>query len=282
MKKLIAGLVTLAMLLLVVAPTLAVKPSSNLVGAEKIPWYLSGDVMPVPPWGLSDIPDSDTASKLIVNQSNGNVEVAITGVMNGLNPNSTYQVFPSNAWSTSEKWGIVGDWSLRFMYGGAYDHEMTVTFQNMHTGEFTGTGHYIPTPTTTWDIQGTSGVVGDTITLDLIYTGNNPGYTVHAVGTIDSGGYIVNGTWSSSASQSGEWSSFDGKATKETVGNGYPGLFAGQTMFTFITDEFGHGSWHFNLKNADFPASGTYDLSVWINRPGATILVSDNFQVVVD
>ena len=282
MKKIIAGMASIAVFLILAFPVFAVKPTGNLAGAENVTWNLSGDVMPSPPWGLSDIIGSDTASKLIVNQPNGNVEVAVTGVMNGLSPNSTYQVFPSNAWSTSEKWNITGDWSLRFMYGSAYDHEMTVTFQNMYTGDFSGTGHSIPNPGTTWDIQGTSEVVGDTITLDLIYTGNNSGYTVHAVGTIGPDGDIVSGTWSSSAGQSGTWSSFGGKAINKTVGNGYPGLFTGQAMFTFVTDEFGHGSWHFNLKNADFSGSGTYNLSVWINRPGATILVSDNFQVVVD
>ncbi len=278
MKKIIASIASMAIFLLFALPVLAVKPTG--VGAENVLWNLSGDVMPSPPWGLSDIPDSDTASKLIVNQPNGNVEVAVTGVMNGLNPNSTYQVFPSRAWSTSEEWNIVGEWDLRFMFGGAYNHTMTVDFQNMYTGAFLGTGVY-SNPATTWDIQGTSKVVGDTITLDLIYTGAGAGYTVNAVGTIDAG-VIVDGTWTSSAGQNGTWSSFAGEATLETVGCGWPGLFTGQAMFTFVTDEFGHGSWHFNLKNDDFPGPGSYDLSVWINRPGATILVSDNFQVVVD
>ena len=259
-----------------------VKPTGNLAGAEEVPWNLSGDVMPVPPWGLSDIVDSDTASKLIVNQPNGNVEVAVTGVMKGLNPNTVYTVWPSNKWSTSEKWNIVGDWSLRFMLGGAYEHDMIVTFQNMYTGVFSGTGYYIPNISYTWDIQGTSIVVGNTIILDLIYTGSNPGYTVHAVGTIDNDGTIISGSWSSSANQSGTWSSYSGVANKETVGNGYPGLFSGQQTFTFLTDADGAGSWHFNLKDADFPGPGTYDLSVWINKPGATILISDNFKVIVD
>ena len=78
-----------------------VKPIGNLAGAQEVPWNLSSDVMPVPPWGLSDIDGSDTASKLIVNQPNGNTEVVITGAMNGLNPNTVYTVYPSNGWSTS-------------------------------------------------------------------------------------------------------------------------------------------------------------------------------------
>ena len=262
-----------------------VKPTGNLAGAEKVPWNLSVDVMPVPPWGLHDIPGSDTASKLIVNQPNGNVEVAVTGVMKGLNPNTEYTVCLSNAWSTSEKWNIVGDWSLRFMLGtGIYDHDMIVTFQNMYTGKFSGTG-YSTTQSTpkTWDIQGTSEVVGSTITLDLIYTTAGAGYTVHAVGTIGGTGEIISGTWLSSSNQSGTWSSYSGQATKETVGNGYPGQFPGQVRFTFTTDEYGAGSWHLNLRDEDFSGEGDYPLSVWINVnvPWATILISNNFTVKV-
>jgi hypothetical protein len=255
-----------------------VKPE-GLGGAQTYAWHLSGALMPSPPWGLSDISGSDTASKLIVNQPNGNVEVAVTGVMNGLHPNTVYTVYPSNEWSTSEKWNIVGDWSLRFMYGGAYDHDMTVTFQNMYTGVFSGTGYYITDPSTTWIILGTSKVVGNTIYLDLQYTGSS--YTVNAQGTINTNGAIIDGTWLSNANQSGAWSSTSGQATKKTVGNGYPGLFLGQETLTFLTDEYGAGSWHFNLKNDDFNIPGTYSLSVWINE-GGTILISDNFEVIVN
>jgi hypothetical protein len=151
----------------------------------------------------------------------------------------------------------------------------------MHYGDFSGTGYYTTDPGYTWVIDGTSEVIGDSITLDLTYTGKNAGYTVHAVGTIDASGAIINGTWSSSASQSGPWSSTSGAATKETVGAGYPGLFHDQQTFTFKTDEFGAGSWHVNLRDADFPSVGNFELSVWIND-GPTRLISDNFQVVVD
>jgi hypothetical protein len=279
-RKIIVALIAISMML-VTTTTMAVKPTG--AGAENVPWNLSGAVMPSPPWGLSDIPGSDSASKLIVNQPNGNVEVTVTGVMNGLNPNTVYTVYPSNKWLTSEKWNIVGVWSLRFLLGsGIYDHEMTVTFQNMHTGVFSGTGvSTTQSVVKNWDIQGTSKVVGNAITLDLIYTNAGAGYTVHAIGTIDVNGYIVSGTWTSSAGQSGTWTSFVGQATEETVGNGWPGLFNNLETFTFTTDEFGAGSWHFNLKNDDFPEPGDYTLSVWINK-GSTILISNNFEVVVD
>jgi len=277
MKKAIIFILIVALILLAVPSVMfAAKPTTNLAGAQKVAWNLSGDVMPSPPWGLSDIPGSDTASKLIVNQPNGNTEVAITGAMNGLDPNTEYTVYLSNAWSTSEKWNITGDWELRFVLGGNYDHDMTVTFQNMQTGVFSGTGHN----SSTWDILGTSKVVGDTIYLDLKYTGSS--YTVNAVGTINAAdGAIINGTWSSNIGQSGTWSSITGAAIKKTVGNGYPGLFYTQKTFTFTTDEYGAGSWHLNLRDEDFPKSGTYNLSVWINK-GGTILISDNFQVVAE
>jgi len=253
-----------------------VKPESNPAGAVEVPWNLSGAVMPVPPWGLHDIIGSDTASKLIFNQPNGNVEVAVTGVMKGLDPNTEYTVCPSYAWSTSEKWNIVGDWELRFMLGtGIYDHDMSVTSQNMYTDVFSGTGHN----SHNWDILGTSRVVGDTIHLDIDYQGST--YIINATGTIDENGFIVNGNWNSNNAHDEEWFSISGNAEKETVGNGYSGRFLGKERFTFTTDEFGAGSWHFNLKNGDFDGPGTYELSVWINK-GGTILISNNFTVVVE
>ncbi|GAH31235.1 unnamed protein product, partial [marine sediment metagenome] len=58
--------------------------------------------------------------------------------MNGLDPDTLYTIYLSNGWTTSEKWNIVGDWELSFILGGSYDHEMTVTFQNMYDGKFSG------------------------------------------------------------------------------------------------------------------------------------------------
>ncbi len=283
MKKAIMFILIVALILVAVPSAMfAAKPAG--AGAQKVEWNLSGAVMPSPTWGLSDLSGSDTASKLIVNQPNGNTVVTITGAMNGLDPNTEYTVYLSNAWSTSEKWNVTGEWNLTFMFSGSpYNHDMTVNFQNMHTGIFSGTGHSNK-DSSIWDIQATSIVSGDNITLDLIYTGVNAGYTVHATGMIDSNGAIINGTWSSSASQSGTWSSITGQATEETVGNGYPGLFPGQETFTFMTDEFGSGSWHINLRDEDFSGPNSYNLSVWINNNGipATILISDPFTVIVE
>lgn len=52
--------------------------------------------------------------------------------------------------------------------------------------------------------------------------------------------------------------------------------------FVFTTDEYGSGSWHLNLRDSNFLRPGTYRLSVWINEAGLTILISDNFDVVVE
>ena len=279
MKKIFLPLIIIVSLFVFVKVAGAVKPNPNLAAAQKVNWNLSGAVMPVPPWGLSDITGSDTASKLIVNQPNGNTEVTITGAMNGLNPNTEYTVYLSNGWSTSEKWNIEGNWSLSFIYGGAYNHDMTVSLQNMLDGKFSGQGNYVTDPSYTWDIQSTSYVTGNTVYLDFIYTGSNAGYTISAVGTIDPNGYIVDGNWSN-PSQNGTWSSTTGRAIKQTVGNGWPGLFNTQQTFTFMTDQYGAGSWHLNLKDTDFLGTGSYPLSVWINGGGGTILVSDNFTVV--
>jgi hypothetical protein len=78
-----------------------VKPTYNLAAAEEVAWHVSAEVGPVPPYGDGDILGSDTASKLIVNQPNGNTEVALTGVMNGLNPNTVYTVLLSKGYFTT-------------------------------------------------------------------------------------------------------------------------------------------------------------------------------------
>jgi len=280
MKRIFATLL-IAISILLITPVLAVKPAENLASAEKVPWNLSSEVMKAPPYGSRDISGSDEASKLIVNQPNGNVEVVITGVMNGLNPNTVYTVYLSNSYTKNiPRWSLEGDWTLEFMYlGSPYIHEMTVTIQQLG-GSFEGYGHYVPDPEYTWTVTGT--VSGSNVAFRIVYTGKNSGYFVDAVGTIASDG-TMSGTWSN-PSQSGTWSSTAGKATLlGYVGSGWSGLFTNTVPpFTFTTDEYGAGSWHINLCDSDFPGPGTYTLSVWINEAGSTMLISDNFSVVVN
>lgn len=280
MKKILPLLLVLVLLIAIVAsPVQAAKPAGNLAGAQKVAWNLSAAVAKVPPYGTRDIPGSDTASKLIVNQPNGNTVVTITGAMNGLNPNTTYTVYLSKGYAKNiPRWSLVGNWTLNFIYGGSpYIHNMTVTLQQLG-GSFQGTGYYVPDPSYTWTVTGT--VTGSNVSFHILYTGTNAGYYVDAVGNIDATGNM-NGTWSN-PSQSGTWSNSFGSATLlGMVCSGWPGLFTSTVQpFTFVTDEYGAGSWHVNLTDADLPAGGpTYNLSVWINEAGRTMLISDTFPV---
>lgn len=234
----------------------------------------SSEVMPVPPYESRDIIGSDAASKLIVNQPNGAVETTITGVMNGLNPNTVYTVYLSKGYTPYQPQSIVGTWTWTVL--GTYVHDITITTQNSD-GTFSGTGGYASGDSpyqTTETITGQ--IVGNQVTLTTVYTGPyNPGYTVTATGTINSDGSI-SGTspWS--------WTTSAGAVKLASGSTTWPGLFTSTIQpFTFTTDAVGCASWHLNLRNSDFAGSGTYGMSVWIND-GATILISDTFSVVVE
>ena len=263
-----------------------VKPDGNLAGAVKVPWNLSRDVMPVPPYGSMDIPGSETASKLIVNQPNGNTEVTITGVMNGLTPNTTYTVYLSKGYTKYIPFNILGTYTWLVL--GIYNHDMVIDTQNPD-GTFSGTGGY-PAGSSPYDQPGetsetiTGKVMGNQIdiTFTTIYSGPyNPGYTATALGTIASDGSMSgNIPW--------EWHTTAGHVTVASGSTGWPGLFTTTVpAFTFTTDEFGAGSWHVNLRDSDFgDVLGDHTLSVWINQglpyQGPTILISDTFDVTVD
>ena len=280
MKKLWAILILALVLSLFATPAFAVKPN----GAQFIDWNLSADVMPVPPYGSRDIPGSDTASKLIVNQPNGKTEVTITGPMNGLNPNTTYTVYLSKAYEpyVYTGWNVEGSWVFCFDYGGCWNHDINITAQS--NGTFSGTGGWPAGGpySITETITGTIDVMTGAITLHSAYDGSTYYYDMND-GVIASDG-TMSGNVITSSSQSGPFYSTSGTAVKTHTGNaGWPGLFTSTVpAFTFTTDEFGAGSWHLNLRDEDFNGPGTYDLSVWINEAGRTILISDVFDVVVD
>lgn len=265
-------MIVLSLVLLSVLPgkALAVKPDSNLAAAKTVEWNLSGDVMPLP-WGQHDITGSDTTSKLIVNQPNGNTEVTLTGVMGGLNPNTTYVVYVANGWTTSPLWDVSGSWDFAINYDGI---DYTHTISDLQVG---GTLGYSGNNKTVTSIS----IVGDNIVIVADYAENGPG-TVTLTGVIDGDGNM-SGTWLDSwggLDRTGNWESTYGVATSASVGNGFPGLFGSLQPFTFLTDEFGSGSWHLNLKDADFSSIGEFTLSVWVNGGGATVLISDSFDVV--
>lgn len=283
MKKAIIFVLIVALILIAVPSVMfAAKPDG--AGAEKVEWNLSGDVMPVPPYGSRDIIGSDTASKLIVNQPNGNTVVTITGVMNGLDPNTTYTVFLSNGYEpyVDTGWNVEDSYILRLVTGSYYDHDVVIGPQS--GGTFTGEGGYpAGGPPYSFPYNETIDGTIDVSTGDIIINSEyENGYWYKAVGTIAPDG-TMSGTWTAPNVSSGSWSSISGNATKTHTGDtGWPGLFTSTVpKFTFTTDETGSGSWHINLKDADFSDTGSFDLSVWINV-GGTILISDVFTVVAE
>ena len=261
-----------------------VKPE-GLGGAQTYAWNLSGAVMPVPPYGLADITGSDTASKLIVNQPNGAVEVTITGVMNGLTPERTYTVFLAREYIPFIRWDLKDTWGLQFYLNGAASnaHDIIISDQ-LPDGTFSGVGRfpaggpYISTYNQTITGIVTSGVV----TFHSTYPNLGYEYWYTVTGEISKRGTMMSGTWIDIRDNTGTFSSLYGAATSINGGSTwYTGLFTNTIQpFTFVTDADGSGSWHVNLRDSDFPGPGTYTLSVWINN--GTILISDNFEVVVD
>lgn len=253
------------------------KPAGNNAGAFKVYWNLSGEVMPVPPYGSGDIVNSDILSKLIVNQPNGSTQATITGEMNGLNPNTQYTVYLSKGYTKytpATPINVVGTW--KWLVLETYEHDLVITHENPD-GTFVGTGGY-PAGASTYDTSEniTGQVVGNTISLTTTYNGPyNPGYTVTVTGTINPDGTMSgNSPW--------EWHTTAGHATAGTSSSGdtyWPGMFNNQQPFTFTTDSNGSGSWHINLTSADFVSTGIQNLSVWINGAVGTILISDPFQI---
>jgi hypothetical protein len=259
-------------------PVLAAKPADNMAGAQKVAWNLSAKVMPVPPlgdYGTIDIPGSDTASKLIVNQPNGKTAVTITGAMNGLHANTVYTVYLSNGYTKYTPTNVVG--SYTWLVLGTYSHDLVITTQNPD-GTFSGTGGYpAGGPYQTTEII-TGQVTGNQITFTTTYLGPyGTGYTATASGTIAADG-------SMSGTSPWEWHTTSGAAQLGSGSTGWPNLFTGTVPeFTFTTDASGAGSWHINLTAANFPAGDPagkiYQLSVWINEAGWTMLISNTFSV---
>lgn len=285
MKKVFALFVVLAIvtaLFVVPGTTSAAKPAGNLAGAHTYTWHLSNDVMPMPPYGYGDIPGSDTSSKLIVNQPNGNTEVTITGVMGGLAPNTTYTVYLSNPYTpyVFTGWDVTGVYPTTTTWGAiSYAEVLTLVQSNTF---ITGTSLTLADGSSPWFID--SGFVTGTAVDFAGHFRTNLWQKLHMWGEIAAdgsmSGYWADVDWNT---RSGTWFTTGNAATRTHTGDDYwTGLFPGQEAFTFTTDAYGAGSWHMNLRNEDFAAVGTYGLSVWINGGSGTVLISDNFDVVVD
>lgn len=70
---------------------------------KEVKWNLSADVMPVPPAGSKDIPDSNHKSKLKITFLDN--FVLLKGEMKGLIPDKIYTVFISNGYTPFTSWG---------------------------------------------------------------------------------------------------------------------------------------------------------------------------------
>jgi len=271
-KIILLGIIAVTLLTLVGT---AFATKNNQAGAQKYGWHLSADVMPVPPYGSLDIPGSDTASKLIVNQPNGKVQAMVTGVMNGLNPDTTYTVYLSNPYTLDvERWDVTG--TYRWLVLSTYDHDLVITTQNPD-GTFSGTGGY-PAGSSPYTDPGQTSetITGQVIENQITFTTTYAGwpYSVTVLGTIAHDG-------SMSGTSPWEWHTTSGAATSTMIGSGWTGQFGNTAPFTFTTDDTGSGSWHVNLRAGDFSGTGQKSLSVWINEAGRTMLISDVFTVTV-
>ena len=238
-------------------------------GAQTYAWFLSGSVMPVPPYGSVDIPGSDVASKLIVNLPSGVINATITGVMGGLAPSTTYTVYIAKPYVST--WDVSGSYVINVEYLGVNYPENAVLTQS-------GTA-----------ITGTS-LGGGPYPMFSIIDGSVIGNHIHVVmtlgglkteldGTIAPDG-TMSGTWMDTAggSRTGTWATASGIANHK---GSYPGLYTSAVQpFTFTTDDTGSGSWHVNIRNKDIIGQNLGSVaSVWINGAGATMLISENFQI---
>lgn len=118
------------------------------------------------------------------------------------------------------QWNLVGNFDITFTCvtgcAGDYTHNANIATENTATGDFSGTGYYIPDPSYTWDITGNT--VNSSITYHLLYTGAVPGYTLDAVGVIDENG-MMSGTGTDSWARTFTWTTPTG-AVSEIVGTG--------------------------------------------------------------
>ncbi len=317
MKKSLVVLLVMALLLTLTVPVFAAKPDvppGQLVKAEVherimiareerlefkkdkdhgavfYDFFLSGDVMPVPPYGGLDIEDSDVMSKLIVNEPNGTNAITATGVMKGLLPETEYKVFISNGYdpyNVTDEWNILGDYVIELTYEtSTYTHDISIT--SVVDGEVEGTdgspadGPYTNEGTITGTFDGT------VLDLTSTYTVGNVGYTYKILLEVDEDG-LLTGQWQHNGA--GDWLDLEvteGMAVKFTEGNSSWSGFLNEELipaFTFTTDEEGHAGWHVNIPwEAVECVDGSFEFSVWINSvsPGGTLLISENITVECD
>ena len=314
MKRILVILVAIALMLSLTIPVFAAKPDvppgqivkaevqeRNMIAKEErlefkkdkdngavfYDFYLSGDVMPVPPYGSLDIEDSDVRSKLIVNEPNGTNAATVTGVMKGLLPETEYMVYVSNGYvpyNVTDEWNVVGDYVLELHVGTAtYAHDVSITSQE--DGVITGTDGYPAGETYTHGGTLEGEIDGNNVTFTVEYTLGNVGYIYNVMLEIDEDGFLT-GTWQNGGT--GDWLELvvlEGQAVKVTEGNSsWTGLLNADLLpaFSFMTDEEGHAGWHVNIPwEAVVCEEGYFEFSIWINSivPSGTLLISESIMV---
>ena len=249
-------------------------------GVDKYNFYLSGDVMPTPPFGLADIEGSDIDSKLLVNQPNGDYLANLTGIMKGLSADTEYTVYLSNGYlETSEIWNVLGTYTYNFTVNDT-DYVHILTIKTQENGIITGVGSHVNgTEIVTEVVNGT--LIGDTLTLHIEYPN---GYYFDTTLTI-----AEDGTFSGAAVDSNALEAIigtvSGAAVKEEIEVSATTwtqlLSANIEAFTFITDEEVKGEWQVSIAydDVEFNEDGYILFSVWIND-GATILISDTMKLM--
>ena len=85
-------------------------------------------------------------------------------------------------------WQITAPSTVDFTCGGGhYIHTLDTVLQNS-SGSFTGTGHYNPDASYTWNASGN--VTGDNLSFTITYTGTAAGSVYNLAGTIASDGSV--------------------------------------------------------------------------------------------
>lgn len=110
---------------------------------------------------------------------------------------------PAGAVERVPAWNLVGNYTVTFNCATCVAHTITIKSYNPHTGVFSGYGAYAANPAYTWSVAGS--LIGNKITMKIVYTGQNAGYTVTLGGAVSVGG-VASGMATDSSGASFGWS----------------------------------------------------------------------------
>ena len=165
--------------------------------------------------------------------------------------------FPISAGAVTD-WDLTGTYTIAFTCtsgcGGTYPHSMTVTLMDLGSGNFSGTGYYIPGPSTTWTVTGN--VSGSNLSFLIDYDGSS--YAVSAIGSI-----ATDGTLSGTAAGPGQtftWQSTSGAADNDSDDDGVlnEGDLCPGTVADTLDNGLGKNRWKWDrdgwMTNGNMPA----------------------------